>query len=1446
MACRFPGGGDSPQAYWKLLLEGRDAIGEVPSARWDVDAWNDSDRSVAIGSGRWGGFLDDIARFDAAYFGIPAREAAAMDPQQRILLEVAYEAMQDAALAPATLKGSRTGVFAGTVGTDYQQAVVQDAGLEAHTVTGNLRSITVGRLAYLLDLRGPSVPVDTACSSSLVAVHLAVQSLRLRESDLAFAGGVNVIISPQVQFALAQGDAFARDGRCKSFDASADGLVRGEGCGVVLLKRLTDALADGDRVHAVIRGTAVNSDGRSQGITAPNGLAQRAVLSEAVRQAGIPAQSIGLVETHGTGTPLGDPIEFEALAAVYGDGKPGTCAVGAVKSNIGHLEGAAGVAGLIKAILAVRHGLVPPNLHFRAWNPAIDASGTRLFVPTETGEWPVAGGPRRAAVSSFGLGGTNAHAVVEQAAPEPERPAVDRPGVFPLSARSAERLRDMAAVLAGWLREEGAQTRLDDVAETLARRSAGRSGPARAAIVARTREELAERLDGLARGAAVPGVMTGTTGPDQPVWVFSGHGGQWAGMGRGLLAAEPAFAETLAELEPVITRESGFSVLEALSLADEAILETADAQPLLFAMQLGIGAVLKSYGVRPAAVVGHSMGEVAAAVVAGALTPADGARVICRRARLLAEAAGDGAMAVTQAAAADVEEFLERAGLSGEMGVAVTSGPATTVVSGAVKAVERFTAEFDGGDTRLLQNLVASHSPLMEPLLDDVRSALAELAPEPPNVPFYSTVTSNPRAVPLLGPAYWAGNLRRPVRLMEAVRACAEDGHSVFVEIGPHPVLARAVADTLKNAGVKEPLVLPTLRRRQDEQASLLSALAALVSRGRDVPSARLFPGARPADLPTAPWKGRGHWLKTDGEPARPPIPGPRGGGADELPADWHYRLAWHPAPLPQDLPSAIDGRWLIFADRQGVGQALADLLTAQGARCRVVPADAAPALEQDLEGVTQVVHLGALDGGPERATAARDLAGQVTRLAQHLAGMGAKPPRLRLVTRLAQSVSGESRIDAAQATLWGLGRCLVLEKPEIWGGIVDLDPGDSAELATLLLREIAHAGRDDQAAYRGGRRHVPRLERAPLPEPSPRPLDPDGAHLVVGATGRIGHHLLRRLADLGARHFVLVSRRGLPEPVPVVVAELRERGATLTGVAADVADERAMTALMARFGADLPPLRGIYHAAYEESVADLADVTDEILTGIFRPKVIGVDLLDRLSAGHDVREFLCYSSTAALTGSRTLLHYAAASAFVDAVAHDRKARGLPAHVVNWGGWLDGLEGDPRHTEAAAWGLRLMPGQVASRALTHVVGGADVQYVVTDVDWDAMTAAYRTRTALAIADLVAPPPAGHGQAHGDLAAALAAGTPVERHELLTRQIRAVIAKVMDISPPEALDVHQDVIELGIDSISSVMIQRRLLAALDVDLPSPVIFEHPTVDALAGYLDALLTEQGKSS
>ena len=851
MSCRFPGGADDPEKFWRLLVQGGDAVTRIPADRWDPSL-EDADASVpGKHTAAFGGLISDIAGFDADHFGIAPREATRMDPQQRLLLEVTWDALRDAGCRVDGLRGSATGVFVAIYGDDYARHLYADwDGIDAHTASGNSHGVAAGRIAYLLDLRGPAIAVDTACSSSLVAVHTACRSLRDGETSLALVGAASLLISPEQSVALSKWGMMAPDGHCKVFDASADGWVRGEGAGVLVLKRLADALGDGDRVHAVIRGTALNQDGRSATLTAPNGFAQRAVLRAALANARVPASRVTYVEAHGTGTSVGDPIELEALVDEIGGAPGDPCFIGAVKANIGHLEAAAGLAGLIKVVQAMRHERIPPQPHFHDLNPLVSLDGTRLRIAPEGQAWPADAVMRVAGISAFGFGGTNAHVILEEAPriPQADAPA-DVPWLLTLSAAHPDALRE----LAGQVGDALDASNVRDVCWTVATHDALRY---RVAVVGSDAVELAHSVREAATGDVQP------VDSVQPVaFVFSGHGSQWAGMARESLARNGTFAQSMRESDAIIRGYADWSAIDVLTDdAQSARLDDTDVfQPVLVALQLAIVEEWRAVGVEPATVIGHSVGELTAACVAGALSHDQVLRIALERGRLMQAMAADGAMIAAQG-----DEAVIRAGCAAHgLVVAGENAAGMLTLSGSADAIQRCKAELEGAGIACHRVRVsrAFHSTAIEPAASALRRAIGAVVPRGTAIPMYSSVTGARIDGSQLDAAYWERNARDVVRFGVALGSLLDDMSCDVVEVSPHPVLLAAVQATIEQRGKKNAVTVPTWRRGRGERATLLTSAGALWCNGVPVERDASFenPGQR-VSLPGYPWQHRAAW----------------------------------------------------------------------------------------------------------------------------------------------------------------------------------------------------------------------------------------------------------------------------------------------------------------------------------------------------------------------------------------------------------------------------------------------------------------------------------------------------------------------------------------------------------------------------------------------------------
>ena len=1449
VGCRFPGGIHGPEDYWQFLSDGRSAVAELPPDRWAP--FDDGSPEVAAALARTtrsASFLDDVDAFDADFFEVSSREAVKMDPQQRLLLEVAWEALEHAGIPPSSLRRSQTGVFVGACFTEYGYLAGLDLpGVDAWTNAGGALSIIANRLSYFLDLRGPSLTIDTACSSSIVALHLACQSLRIGDSDVAIAAGVNLLLAPGVFRAFDQTGALSTTGACHAFDADADGFVRGEGCGVVVLKRLSDAVHDGNRILAVVRGSAVNQDGRSNGLLAPNPAAQMAVLRSAYANAGVPPHEVDYVEAHGTGTLLGDPIEARALGTVLGRGRPeeSPLLIGTAKSNLGHLEAAAGIAGLIKAVLAVQHGSIPANLHFHNPNPHIPFDQLRLKVVAQQQDWPHTSHPRRAGVSSFGFGGTNAHAVIEQAptAVPVIRGADPATTTLVVSGKTPERIASMAGALAEWMGGAGADVRLADVAHAL---NHHRELHAQfATVCARDHAQAISRLQSLAEGRFVQ-AAEGIVGPHEgtcnpgTVFVYSGQGSHWAGMGRQLLADEPVFAEAIAELDSIFSEQVGFSLHKVIANG-ESVSGDAQVQPVLMGLQLALTELWRSYGVHPDAVIGHSMGEVTGAVVAGALSVADGLRVIAIRSRLMSQLAGQGAVGLLKLDAQATEALI--AGYP-EVSVAGYISPQQTVIAGPVEPVDAVIAAVSAQNrfARRVNMEVASHTALMDPILPDLRTALADLTPSMPTIPFISTVFEE-TTMPMLDADYWVANVRQPALLSQAVTIAAEE-HGTFIEISAHPILTHAISDTLESVHA-----VGTLWRDGDDTVTFHTNVNAVhISQ----PPATPHPAEPAPVLPTTPWHHGKHWtavrpstpvkyVDLADNPRSPVVDGP-------IPSEWYSQLAWPVRALSASQVNN-DCSWLLIADPElcaAVGHALGSDSDFTVAPPSLLD-EGADEIIDALAGATHVLYAPRPDSGQFDAQAGYALFNAGRKLAAAATELGVAP-KLFFITRNAQPVDEGDRANSAHAVLWGLGRTLALEHPDAWGGIIDIDESVPADVAARYVVDEAYGDDgEDQVVYRAGLRRVPRLEPGYLPSASPVRLDSESSYLVIGATGNIGPHLIGQLAESGAGTVVAVSRNP-GSRLDGLAARLASTGTTLVTAAADAADDTAMSALFDRFGVDLPPLAGIYLAAFAGGPITLRDMTDDDVTAMFRPKLDVVALLHKLSVRHPVRQFVLFSSVSGLTGSRWLAHYAATTTFLDTFAFARRAAGLPATAVNWGLWksLSDSQSDAERKAILDSGLQPLPDEVAIGALPWLIGpGTPVRSTIVAADWGLLATAYRsTHAALRIVDDLLPTDTKESGSSTPVTAfrqTLRDSEPELRRGILVDHVAGQVVAAMGLGSPHLLDPSMGFFQSGMDSLMSVTLQRALSDSLGESLPASVVFDYPTVDALAGYLATILPE-----
>jgi acyl transferase domain-containing protein len=1464
IGCRIPGCAPGPQAFWSLLANGRDAVCEVPADRWDIDQYYDPDPDApARISTRWGGFLEGpVGAFDALFFGISGREAVSMDPQHRLLLEVAWEAIEHSGHDPHALAGSRTGVYIGISTTDYHHLLLTRGqhAIDAYTASGSAHSIAAARISYVLDLRGPNLAIDTSCSSSLVSVHMACQGLLNGDCTMALAGGVNLLLSPEVSIALSRSHMMAGDGRSKAFDERADGFVRGEGCAIVVLKRLSDAQADGDNVLALISGSAVNQDGRSNGITAPSGPAQESVIRAALASARVAPEEIDYVEAHGTGTALGDPIEAHALAAVMGGHRSVPLLVGSVKANLGHLEAAAGVAGLIKVVLALNHGAIPPQLHFRRLNPHIDWSGASIEVAVSGREWSHGDRPRRAGVSSFGFSGTNAHVVVEEA-PEPA-PRTGTPRsvhVLPLSARTSAALDDLTRRYAG----HDPAADLGDLCYTAA---VGRAHFAeRAAYVATNADELAAKLcDGRASVVRSSPIV----GSAKIAFLFSGQGSHYPQMGRQLYDTEPVFRQAIDDCK-------AYDLLYG-SAADQ-LDQTHSTQPALFALEYALATLWQHWGVVPNVLLGHSVGEYAAACVAGVFSLAQGLELVSTRGRLMSQLPSAGGMAAIMAPEPSV-----RARLTNGVSIAAINGPMETVVSGPTAEVESICAAFQDAGARVERLSVshAFHSRLMEPIADSFAQLAATMDFQAPRLRLISSVTGRRAMLEELSTAsYWRRQVRDPVQFHEALKQLA--GCEVVVEIGPGSTLL-----ALGRAAIGEQgrLWTPSIRRSRPDTWQMAQSLAELYVRGVEVDWVGYHQGrgSRRIALPTYPFQRQRYWI--DGRPAPDVEPetapslkligsvdvfnkdgsvASRAEGAVPCdlkvkptrgPAleDWFYQVTWHPAELGAPAKPAV---WVLFSVEDSFCLELAVKIRESGLQCYVVQ-PGAPLPERISAGLpVRAVYAGALTAATLEASRAACAA--VIRVVRELGPL--PDARLHVLTCGAQPVGPVTESAIWQAPLWGLGRTVAVEHAEIWGGLFDLDPADvPAVAAEQLWRSLTHPPREDQVAFRSGRLMVARLERVSVPPCASPTLQPDGSYLVTGGFRGLGLEVAHWLVRCGARRLILVARTVVPPRdrwsdltpaslqgrVAAAVRELEGAGAEVHTVSLDVGDEKAVRAFLATWERERRmPIRGVVHAAGLEQQAPIADTTEADLETLFHPK-FGGWVLHRALAGAPLDFFVLFSSASALLGAPRHGAYAAANALLDGLAAARQSSGFPALSVNWGVWKEAgmaTRFDPGDVQAYSdRGMRSMSTAEGLEALGRLLGGTGSGVAVLPIDWAKWANAYPALTSSPfLSCLVAPAKPATGCAQLVLDGIFGV-SPRDRRNAIETYFLDLLATVSGFAVAD-IDIRRPVTELGLDSLMALETKNRVHAQTGVSLPIGCFLEGKTIEQLAAELEATLTE-----
>ncbi len=1467
-SCRYPGGVRDPEGLWRLVSEGADAISAFPEDRgWRNEELYDPDpERVGTSYTRDGGFIYDAGNFDAEFFGISPREALAIDPQQRLLLEIAWEALERAGLPVAALRGSKAGVYAGVMYTDYGARLMNTRTREFEGLlgSGSAGSIASGRIAYSFGLEGPAVTVDTACSSSLVAIHLACQALRAGECDLALAGGVTVMATPGLFIEFSRQRGLAPDGRCKSFAAAADGAGFSEGAGLVLLERLTDAQAKGHPVLAVVRGSAVNQDGASNGLTAPNGPAQERVIRAALAAARLSPADIDAVEAHGTGTTLGDPIEAQALINTYG-ADPGRTAplwLGSVKSNIGHTQAAAGVAGVIKMITAMQRGQLPRTLHIDAPTPHVDWDAGQVALLSDPQPWPAGRRPRRAAVSSFGISGTNAHLILEQAPrtePATSNPRGDDATAVPwvISAATANGLRAQAERLHSYVASDHAAAVRDIGCSLATTRSLLRH---RAVVIADNREEFLQRLSFLARGEPTGNVVAGAADGGPLAFLFSGQGSQRPGMGRGLYAEFPAFAEALDEvcalLDPFFERP-----VREVMWADQGsptaglLDQTAYTQACLFSVEIALFRLLEHFGVRPSYLMGHSIGELTAAQAAGVMSLADASALVAARGRLMQNLPPGGGMV---AIGADPDEVAAALAAShGTVEIAAVNGPASTVISGDEDAVLEISAAFRarGHKVSRLRVSHAFHSPRIEPMLAEFATIAEGLAFAAPRIPVVSNLTGRlATAEQLTDPGYWVAHARDTVRFADGVAALRDEGVTTCLELGPDAVLTSMAAACFPDVFAS----LPVLRSRRPETQTLLAALGLVHVRGIGPDWTPFFGGhgGQRVDLPTYAFQRRRYWIDAGhaerslgaGAPQREHdfwaavdamdldaladlllVPeAARAALGEVLPAlsawrrsaDTHYRITWEPIADPET--AAAGDTWLLVTPASGTA-AEEVALPAGSARIitvQVDPAEGSAGLSRRLE--DSLATEPAVDGVLSLLALADEAQPTGTlALAQALDGLGIRT-RLWIATHGAMSVTRQDpTADPQQARFWDAGQMLGAGASEIRYGLIDLPRDPDGRTRQRLISVLAGAGDEDQIALRGAGTFARRMTRAASGAPSHAgrdPWEPHGTVLITGITTEVAEHLARWAAGYAAAHVLLpVTARDRDDPVvEKLEADLGNRA---TIAVCDPRDREALGDLLTRVP-DEQPVTAVIHVA--QPTGDRAETA------------VAANL-DELTRKLDPPSFVLIIPVAGVLGLADPgenAEYAALSA----IAARRGAAGLPALC---------LAVVPRdHPEAPGSRLasiRAVPLDSVTAAVGQSQESTGECLVLADIDWPGLVTDLGARLDGSLFRGLRPSPGQPGtggEPETSLLSQLTGLPAAEQLDAILRLIRDQVAAVLGQDGEATIDADSDLSALGFTSFTALELSTRMRTA-GLAVRPKAVFDHPTPAALARHVQATL-------